>query len=156
MPSIHRVVPFEGIDNARFGMTPEQLADILGDADEVRHNRILEDTAERRGATEYVFHDGVLSEIVAYRPGRGKAIREQLDGARYAPVFYDDIEILDEQGFEMLRAREQTKEGIGGHSVLFPELGLLVTGFGKRVPEGAYATVFQREQLDHFEILLDV
>ncbi|MGI6878182.1 hypothetical protein [Microbacterium sp. gxy059] len=152
----HLVVPFEGVDDVRFGMTPQEVADVAGDAEDVREDPILEAITERRGATEHIFEDGVLSEIVVYRPGRGAAIREQLGGAGYEPVLVGDIEILDRSGFATLCARERMQEGRGGHSTLFPDIGILVTGFGKRVPEGAYVAVFPRGSLGRFATMLEV
>ncbi|WP_179229043.1 hypothetical protein [Parenemella sanctibonifatiensis] len=49
-----------------------------------------------------------------------------------------------------------TPEGRGNINVLFPELGLLIAGFRKRVPEGAYVAVFPQEKLTEFETWLDV
>lgn len=156
MSDSHVIVPFVGVDRARFGMTPEELHQVASLPHGIRRNEILGRTNERRGATEHVFRDGVLSEIVVYKPGRGKAIREQLDGAPYVPVYYDGIDVLDKNGFATLCEQERTREGQGRTDVLFSDLGLLVTGFLKRVPEGAYATVFARERLPHFETRLDV
>ena len=155
-PGARIIEPFDGLDDIRFGMTPHELEEQRGAPDAVRENRILKYTAERRGATEFFFRDGRLSEIAAYKPGRGKEIRERLAGASYEPIYIDGIEVLDKKGFQQLCARYRTVEGIGGVSVLFPELGLFVTGFRKRVPEGVYAIVFSPDRLKYFEVRLDV
>ena len=83
----HRLVPYEGIDDVRYGMTHEEVAQAAGAADGVRHDRILRRTHERRGASEYVFDDetATLQCIYVFRPGRGRAIREKLDGAPPTP-----------------------------------------------------------------------
>lgn len=147
------IMPFDGVDGVRFGMSREQVAQVAGDAEDVRHKRILGLTLERRGASEFEFDDatGTLNSIYMFKPGRGKGIRERLSGASYVPVFYDGIETLDTDGFAKLCEREQTKEGIGNVGVLFPELGFLVAGFRKRVPEGRYVLAFSREMLEFYE-----
>lgn len=158
MPDMRQIIPFEGVDDIRFGMTPEQVADTAGPPDDVRRQRVRRRLRERRGATEFDFDDdtGALQSVVVYRPGRGKAAREQFGDAPYVPALYDGIEILDPVGFETLVQRERTREGIGGIGVLFPDVGFLVAGFRKRIPEGRYVTAFSRERLPFYEAWLDV
>lgn len=153
MTEQHLILPFEGVDDVRFGMTPEQVAEVAGPPDGVEHDDYTDVTLERRGATEFEYDDesGVLQSVCVFKPGRGKAIREQLDGARYVPAFWDGIEVLDSDGFATLFERERTVEGIGNVGVLFPDLGFLVVGFRKRVPEGRYVIVFARDMLTSYE-----
>lgn len=154
----HVIHPFEGVDDVRFGMTPAEVAAVAGAPDGTRHEQILERTFEQRGATEFEYDDATarLTAIFIFKPGRGKAIREQLGGSPYAPAFLDDIEVLDEDGFTLLRQREQHKEGRSRSGVLFPQLGLVVAGFGKRLPEGRYVIVFPSEELGFYEGWIDM
>lgn len=155
MSAQHLLIPYKGIDDIRFGMTLEQVTQVLGTPDQVRHEDIVNLTFAQYGASEFKFDDdtGTLIAILVYKPGRGKAIREQLGKVPYVPVFHDEIEILDKDGFELLCEREQTTEGIGNTGVLFPKLGFLVTGFRKRVPEGRYLIEFPQERLKYYEEL---
>lgn len=149
----HRLVPFEGIDDVRFGMTRDQVEDMIGGPDQVRHTAGSRKTYEQRGASEFLFTDDAetLSAITVFKPGRGKYVRERLGRASYVPLFHDGIEILAKDGFKELFTREQSKEGRGDVGVLFPELGFLVAGFRKRVPEGRYVIAFPRERLRYYE-----
>ena len=152
MSDAHLLTSYEVINDVRYGMTHDEVAAAAGPADGVRHDRILGFTHERRGATEYTFDDGTgtLRHIIVIKPGRGRAIRERLDGARYTPVFRDGIEILDPEGFATLFERERTVEGRGDVGVLFPELGFVVCGFRKRVPEGRYVIAFREDLLESY------
>ncbi|MGY5764404.1 hypothetical protein ACXET9_04290 [Brachybacterium sp. DNPG3] len=148
----HRIIPFEGVDDVRFGMSPAQVAAVAGPPDRSSHDRILEITTEVRGATEYEFDDesGALTAIYVFKPGRGRAVTERLGGAAYVPVFHDGIEILSTAGFDELFARERSVEGRGGKGVLLPDIGVLIAGFRKRVPDGRYAIVLPRDQIEGF------
>jgi hypothetical protein len=134
-------------------MTVDQVAQAAGPADDERHDQIVGVTLERRGSSEFEYDDdtGTVHSIYTFRPGRGRAIRRHLGGAPYVPLVHDGIEILDDDGFADLSARERTVEGRGGLGVLFPDLGLVVVGFRKRVPEGRYAIAFSREKLGWYE-----
>lgn len=158
MSAGHLLVPGEGIDDLRFGMAPAQVAEVLGSPERVHEQPILRKTYEQRGASECMFstETGTLRAISVFNPGRGRPIRERLGGAPYIPLFHDGIEVLDKAGFTALCARERTMEGIGRTGVLFPELGLYLAGFRKRVPEGRYAVAFPPEQLRYYEVMLDV
>jgi hypothetical protein len=158
VPAIHRIHPHEGVDDIRFGMTPEEVASVAGPPDGTRHQPILERTVEQRGAVECEYDDdtGRLVAVYVIKPGRGKAIQEQLVGAPYVPAFLDDIEVLDAGGFARLRERERHREGRGGSGVLFPDIGLVVAGFGKRLPEGRYVIAFLRDHVDAYEAWIDV
>lgn len=153
MKAKQTLIPFQGIDEIRFGMTQNELARVAGDADGVEVDDILEVTTERRGSTEYEFENasGTLETIYSFKPGRGQAIRQRLEGAPYVPLFYDGLEILDPSGFATLVERERTVEGIGNVGVLFPDLGFLVVGFRKRVDEGKYVLSFSRDMLSFYE-----
>lgn len=152
MSESHVIVPFEGVDDVRFGMTPDEVAAVAGPAEETRHDEILALTTERRGASEFEFDGdtGALSAVYVFKPGRGKDIREQLGGAPYAPALYDGIEVLSTDGFEALCERERLREGIGNIGVLFPDIGILIAGFRKRVPEGRYVIAFPHDQLERY------
>lgn len=154
--SPHIIHPHMGLNDARFGMTPDEVAAVAGPADAVEHDSILELTTERRGGSEYTFEDGVLTEIFVFKPGRGKAIRERLAGAGYIPAHFDTVDVLDPAGFATLTERERTQEGRGNTGVLFPDLGLFIAGFRKRVPEGAYVAIFAPSRLSEFESWLEV
>lgn len=153
MSQARQIIPFSGVDEVRFGMTREEVAEVAGPADAVRNQRIRRITHERRGATEYEFPDdtGLLRSITIFKPGRGKEIREQLDGAKYVPALCDGVEVLDKRGFQALFERERTVEGLGNTGVLFPELGILVAGFRRRVSKGRYVLAFPRERLEHYQ-----
>jgi hypothetical protein len=130
VPAIHRIHPHEGVDDIRFGMTPEEVASVAGPPDGTRHQPILERTVEQRGAVECEYDD---------------------DTGRLVAVY-----VIDAGGFARLRERERHREGRGGSGVLFPDIGLVVAGFGKRLPEGRYVIAFLRDHVDAYEAWIDV
>lgn len=154
----HIIHPFEGVDDVRFGMTPAEVAAGAGAPDALKHDPILELTVERRGAAEYEYDDdtGTLSAVCIFRPGRGRAVREQLDGSPYVPAFLDDVEILDPDGFAALRGRWRHREGRARTGVIFPQIALVVAGFGKRLPEGRYAIAFPCDRTDFYDGMIVV
>ncbi|WP_134322586.1 hypothetical protein [Cumulibacter soli] len=149
--------PFEGIDDVRFGMTYEEVAAVAGAADDTRHDDILDLTAERRGATEYEFDGltGRLSAMYVFKPGRGARIRAQLNGAAYVPVFYNGLDLLDPDGFAQMCEREPHRQGRTRAGVIFAEIGLVIAGFGKRLPEGKYVIAFGANYVDDYQSWVD-
>ena len=156
------IKPFEGINDIRFGITREDLKDILGESENVTEDRVMSQMAEYWAGIIFVFKNSMsdkiykLCEII---------VSEQIS------MFYDGIDLFHQNdAVGLLLKRDTPVMDKKGYFAMFPNLGLILGGFeGKKVPasdlpkitkeysefsKGKIAILFSKERARFYQIFM--
>lgn len=132
-PIPYTLEPFVGVGAARFGMTQAQVAQALGapDSEKMKNARRVIEEARAGVSFEYWLEDDRTLGAVCI-PKQGS-------------ITYDGVDLMNgKDGVARLKAADATWKDHGQY-MQFPELGVLLGGFGKRrIPEGKLIIVYAR------------
>jgi hypothetical protein len=135
------IIPFIGVGNPRFGMTPEEAANILGAPSHVR------DHDGRRVEFRFGHHDLVISydkDGAIFHFGFGRRDMKYLS--------FKGIKFFQDPEFDVLAALmnedDSPYESVG--IVAFPKLGLWLTGFHDEDIDEKAVSIFRKGHLDEF------
>ncbi|WP_144084685.1 hypothetical protein [Advenella mimigardefordensis] len=139
----YMIQSFEKVNEFKFGMTQEQVAQVSGPADEEYYDDYTKTMEETRADCILEYPDGgQLAAISILKKGK--------------PVI-NGISVFEKGGFEKLCALEEPVSGIGEAYLLFRKLGLCLGGYAKkRIPEGKILIVFSKDRAAFYETFIDV
>lgn len=140
------ILPFSGMGPIRFGMSPVQVADIIGEPDAIDEE---DDGYRREFRSENLpvisYQDGQVSEIEAFREVEGVTLAGRA--------------IFGEPGLEVMRFLEEQNGGAMANvgTVLFNDIGITCGRLDESPKEDHSITVFSRglwdDGLSQFEVI---
>lgn len=137
-------VPYKGLGDVKFGMSRAEVKAIMGPAEKVEEDDIMEHIRETRGPLEFFF-DWKKKKL------------DHIDAGKTASVSYNGKSLFQDPGAlaDVLAKDSSGKEGGGYRN--FPKLGLLMGGFGKkRIPEGKVIIFYDKSKAQEIGNMTEV
>jgi hypothetical protein len=134
------IKPNEGINDIKFGITQNQLEQIMGKPPKAEIDNIMEEVREMRQGMIFRFVPDTLKDIV---------ISKHVDAWVHGIDIFNTANLIN-----LLSAYDEPTKETDGY-VNFYGLGLSVGGFGKKkIPEGKLVTVFAPDRKQYYEYFL--
>ena len=137
------IISFVGAGPLRFGMTPAEVASIVGSPDQIRQGIRSTREARSKCLPMLYYRSGVLSEIEFYR---------EVENVRF-----EEIQFFVDDGLECLRYLEARTGGavVNVGAVLFQNLGLTTGRLDEAFVEAHTVTAFQKGLWDDKVVKFD-
>jgi len=133
---IERIFSYIGVDNIKFGMSPEEVASIWGAADRIRTNFFNEPVEFRNGISTTYSHEKKLVEIGIPKECTNVKLND-------IPIF---LPPKKDRLAQLLMLDSSAWEDVG--MIAFKNLGISITGFEDPDDSDVAMSVFSRGRWD--------
>lgn len=147
--SVFKIIPYIGYNDIKFHDSQEKVKQVDGLAQQIVIDNIMEEVYEHRQASvKLTFIEERLADVwIPQKPA---------DNQVYICNSIN-MDIFDNQAFEILKVNYQWSESKDKNRILFPELGICLWGFGKKkTKEGKMVIAFSDERLSWYKTFLQV
>ena len=144
----YNIVPYEGINNIKYGMTQTEVETIAGKADEIIDDIVMREKREKRNDIIFIYRSEKLVTLV---------FSEHFMLGKHAVLLNGIPLYVNEETIIVLQQNYMDTPLKGGkNGVLFHEFGILFFGYKKSKKKNeSELRCFAKERLRFHEILLD-
>ena len=144
----YNIVPYEGINNIKYGMTQTEVETIAGKADEIIDDIVMREKREKRNDIIFIYRSEKLVTLV---------FSEHFMLGKHAVLLNGIPLYVNEETIIVLQQNYMDTPLKGGkNGVLFHEFGILFLGYKKSKKKNeSELRCFAKERLRFHEILLD-
>lgn len=144
--SVFTLKSYIGYNKVQFGLSQEEVKKIDGVAPKIVIDNILMEVYEHRNASiTLTFEDDrLVSVMIPQKPADNQVY---MDGLMKMDLFEPIM-------LEYLKSRYSFKESKRGDCIIFEELGIYISGLGKKPKEGKVLIAFSKEKLSHYELFI--
>ena len=142
------VIPLQGVlykgRKVNYGMTQQDVINILGNSACYQANEISKVISEQRNGVMFEYENGLLSSL-------------QIQINSGLNILYEDINIFNDKETVAKLKIHDTPTSDNGQYMNFYKLGICLGGFGKKkIPENKYVFLFSESKLKFFEMLFKI